>query len=404
MIGARFAVLVVVAAACGAPAYPPVAPPGPPGPAVDYAVLAERIVGDSAAVREGELVQVQGTPADRPLMDALAIAVRRRGAFPLLTLTSEELSRQLYAQVPERYDGQAPLLDLALAEIVSVIIDLVPESDEVYAGVPPERIARAFEARQGLHARQRARGVRQVSVGNEVYPSQARATHYAVPYATLARNYVRGIAVDAATIAGRGAWLREKLAGARRVEVTNPNGTHVTMSLVGRKVLLNDGILTPAKLAARGAEVEVWLPAGELFAAPVPTSVEGTIVVDRMLFQDTQIEGLRVELAGGKVARITARTGLAAIQRFYDAAGAGKEWFSALDLGINPNVEIVPGAWLNASVAAGMITMGIGGNAWAGGDNDLSFGILLYVPGSTLLVDGEPMIVAGQLALPAGVR
>lgn len=400
---AALGLVLAVALGCGhGPA--PGSPRAGSGAGVDYDALAEHVIGDSAAVREGEIVQVLGTTADSQLMEALAVAVRRRGAFPLLTLTSDALERRIYERVPEKYDDQPPKLELALAELVSVIIELVPESDEVYPGIAPERIAKNFASRQGLHARHRERGVRQIYLGNELYPSRARAERYGIPYDALARNYWRGLASDAAVIAGRAAWMRAKLASARVIEVTNPNGTHVTMSIAGKKLLVSDGLLSAEELAAGGAEVMVWLPAGELFVAPVPETVHGTVVVDQLLFQDTRVEGLRIDFAGGRVAKLTARTGLADLQRFYDAAGEGKDRFSALDIGINPNVEHVPGAWLTSPVVAGMITLGIGRNTWAGGDNDVSFGIPLYLPGSTLVIDGEPVIAAGALLLPAGVK
>ena len=148
----------------------------------------------------------------------------------------------------------------------------------------------------------------------------------------------------------------------------------------------------------------VWLPAGELYAAPVLESVNGTVVVDRLLFQDTRIEGLRIDFVEGRVTSMSAHTGFDSLKRFYDAAGAGKELFSVLDVGINPNVEHVPGAWITSPVVAGMVTLGIGGNAWAGGDNDVSFGVPLYLPGSTLSVDGTRIIVDGKLALPPEVK
>jgi hypothetical protein len=71
----------------------------------------------------------------------------------------------LYRRVPEEYDAQPPRLTLVLAEVISVFIDLVPESDEIHAGIPPERIARVFQAREWLHVRYRERGIRDIAHG-----------------------------------------------------------------------------------------------------------------------------------------------------------------------------------------------------------------------------------------------
>jgi leucyl aminopeptidase (aminopeptidase T) len=351
-----------------------------------------------------DIVQVLGTVEDNQLMEALAIAVRRRGAFPLLTVTSDRLERSMYEKVSEKFDAQPPELELKLAEIISVLIELVPESDEVYPGIPPERIAKVFASRQPLHARHRERGVRQVYLGNELYPSRARAERYGIPYEALARNYWRGLATEAAILEKRAAWVRDRLASARVIEVTNPNGTKIRMSIPGKKLLVSDGLLSKEELKAGGAEVMVWLPAGEIYSAPDAKTINGTVVVDRLLFQDTRVEGLRIDFVEGRVASMSAKTGLNSFKQFYDAAGAGKDLFSVLDIGLNPNVEHVPGAWITSPVVAGMVTLGIGRNTWAGGDNDVSFGVPLYLPGSTLSVDGDKIIADGKLAVPDQTR
>jgi aminopeptidase len=41
---------------------------------------------------------------------------------------------------------------------------------------------------------------------------------------------------------------------------------------------------------------------------------------------------------------------------------------------------------------------------WAGGDHNVALGILMYLPGSTLTADGEPLIVRGVLELPPDVK
>ena len=84
-----------------------------------------------------------------------------------------ELTRDLYRRVLEEYDVWPPKFELVLAEVISVFIDLIPESDEIHTGIPPERIARPFQAREGLHVRHRERGLRDIALGDERYASRA---------------------------------------------------------------------------------------------------------------------------------------------------------------------------------------------------------------------------------------
>src|SRR5262245_41405080 len=93
------------------------AQPKPPGvkvevgasaPAVDLAALADRLVGTTANVKEGEIVEIVGGPTDLALVEELAVAVRKRGAHPIVTYGSESLTKKMIASVPEKYDAQPP--------------------------------------------------------------------------------------------------------------------------------------------------------------------------------------------------------------------------------------------------------------------------------------------------------
>jgi hypothetical protein len=44
-----------------------------------------------------------------------------------------------------------------------------------------------------------------------------------------------------------------------------------------------------------------------------------------------------------------------------------------------------------------MVTVGIGGNDWAGGDNKMSYGYTDHIPGSTVTLDGRLIVENGVL-------
>src|SRR5688572_31681653 len=68
--------------------------PARPEAPVDYAALADRLVGTTANVKEGDVVEILGGPGDLPLLEELAVAARKRGAHPILTVESESLARK----------------------------------------------------------------------------------------------------------------------------------------------------------------------------------------------------------------------------------------------------------------------------------------------------------------------
>src|SRR5258705_13900754 len=87
-----------VALGIGLASAQPASKPAPPPPA-DYAAIAEKVVSTSANVKEGDVVQIIGGPRDLALLEELVVAVRKRGAYPLVTLTPESLAKKLIAPV-----------------------------------------------------------------------------------------------------------------------------------------------------------------------------------------------------------------------------------------------------------------------------------------------------------------
>ena len=96
---------------------------------------------------------------------------------------------------------------------------------------------------------------------------------------------------------------------------------------------------------------------------------------------------------------MTAKSGLDPFKALYDASDLGKEEFSFVDIGINPNVQIIPGSKMVAWMASGMITIGHGNNTWAGGENDSAYGSSYHISGTTLKVDDKIIVKDGVLKL-----
>jgi hypothetical protein len=83
----------------------------------------------------------------------------------------------------------------------------------------------------------------------------------------------------------------------------------------------------------------------------------------------------------------------------YDASGDGKDEFAFVDFGINPDVAIPAGSSMIAWMPAGMVTVGIGNNKWAGGDNESPFSLPLFLVNCTVTIDGKMIVENGKLKL-----
>lgn len=365
--------------------------------AYDPDTVATNIVMASVRVREGEAVLITGSPRDLRLLEALAIQVRRQGAHPLVRMATDRMRRGMVVGVPEQFDTQEQL-GVRLAELFDVMIDIESGGDSaLFADVSPARLARIAQKENEATTAARERGVRTIYVGNGIYPTAALADAFGMPEADLARMFWNAVSTDPAVIDAEGRRMRAMLEGGTEVRVRASNGTDITMRIANPRILISDGAISPDEQAMGGPSILAWLPGGELFFTPVAGSANGTVVLDPFTSDGTLVEGLRLTFANGRLTSMDAAAGLDAIRANYDAAPAGKDQFGPLDIGLNPNVIVVPENRFRSWVAAGMVSMGAGNDTWAGGTNDIPFGLYGHIAGATVTVDGSPVVDNGRL-------
>ncbi|MBA3659605.1 MAG: aminopeptidase [Gemmatimonadales bacterium] len=241
------------------------------------------------------------------------------------------------------------------------------------------------------------RGVRQVQLGNGLYPTEDAARQFGLDRERLAEIFWRGVNTDYGRLQATGERVRLLLASGKELRLTHPNGTDLRVRIAGRPVGVSDGVISPGDERRGGASTAVWLPAGEVYVTPVPRTAEGTAVADRYFFEGGVVEGLRLEFKQGRLTAMTARSGLERLRRFYDAALAGKDELGAVDIGINPDVNIPEHSRMVGWMPAGMVTVAVGENLWAGGNNSSASGVVPFLPGTTLMVEGTPVVREGRL-------
>jgi leucyl aminopeptidase (aminopeptidase T) len=372
------------------------------GAPTDFEQLARRLVTESAGVKKGEIVLVDGYPQDQELVEDVAVNVRKLGAFPFVGLNSDRLTKRLFEDVPARYDPQTDALALKLAQILDVEVFVTgSQNEDLLGNADPVRLAAQAKASEPVQRAFLRNKVRFVEVGNGLYPTPQRAKRLQMSLPALAKTFWNGVNIDYRSLQARGEQVRRVLARGSELQITNPNGTNLRVRVKGRPVFVSDGIISAADVrkASAGA-LNVFLPAGEVYTTPVPGTAEGTIVHTRDFQGGKEIRNLTLTFAAGKLTSIKGSgPGFKPLKAQYDAAQGRKDEFSFVDLGINPNIKLPPASRLGNWVPAGTITVGIGNNTWAGGDNSVPYGYTIFLPGSTVKLDGRTIIENGQLKL-----
>jgi leucyl aminopeptidase (aminopeptidase T) len=369
-------------------------------PPVDYEALAQKLVNQCANIHEGDYVLISGGVRDFELLENVAVHVRKAGAFPLVSLYSDRMRRRNFDDVPAKYDSQNAEFELKLAGLITAWIDVdSTEKKSLLAGLPPERVAASRKASSPVNELLLKRNVRYVNLGNELYPTSDRAREFGLSREELSKIFWDGVNVDYSRLQATGKAIKDVLASGKQVHITNRNGTDLTVQIEGRPVFVSDGVISADDVKTGGAACWTYLPAGEVFLAPVLGTAEGKFVVDAQFFQGAEVQGLTLTFKAGKLASMTAKSGLEPLKALYDAAGPGKEVFAFIDVGINPNVHVVPGSRMACWMPAGMVTVGIGDNTWAGGKNDVGYDLCSFLPGCTLQVDGKTLVDKGDLTV-----
>jgi leucyl aminopeptidase (aminopeptidase T) len=242
--------------------------------------------------------------------------------------------------------------------------------------------------------------MRQIELGNGLYLTEERAKQFEITKAELTKLFYDGLNVDYDKMQATGEAVRKALADGKQVHITTPEGSDLTVAITNRPSFVSDGVLSDDKLKKGGAACQVWLPAGEVYLTPVPGTAEGKVVVERMLWEGKEVRGLSLTFKKGKLTEMKAESDLERLQTLYDAAGAGKDEFGVIDLGINPAVRLPKKSPAGLYMEAGTITVGSGNNVWAGGDNKSSFSVNCFLRGGTLHVDGKPLVQDGSLQTP----
>jgi aminopeptidase len=365
--------------------------------APDLQAVARNLV-QAGLVAKGDKVLITGSVRDAALLENIAIEAMKAGGQPLISISSESLTRRSYEEVPEIFDSLPQTLGLDLVKTFDVQISVdVGTSESVLAGISPKRRAARAVASEPVTAAYLKRNIRLVSLGNGIYPTDTLAKRLGMPVAGLANSFWRGAGVPPQDLRAKGEALRTSFANAKQVTLAHSNGTDLRFNVDAGRGLVSDGALTPEKVLLGSAAASTWLPAGELILPAVPGSAEGKLVVDKTLWDGKEVTGLTLTFTNGRLTAMTATSNLDLIKAAYDLAGGAKDQFGFIDFGLNPETKLPVGTGRIVWTAPGAVTVGFGDNRSFGGSNASDFGLALQLGKATVKVDGKTIVEKGAL-------
>jgi aminopeptidase len=364
----------------------------------DYDAVARSVVTQSAGVKPGDVVYIQGSEAELGVLKALVTATIAAGGLPITTIDLPTANKAGYMAAPMAYLSQAPKADLALLEIADVyIVATGTEDPTLFADVPEDRLHALREASDPVSEGFAKGHFRFVALGQTGgIPSAAYAQSQHADFGAMRAMFWSALAVPPETIAARGAAVTSKMTAGARVRVTSSAGTNLRFTLADAPSHVSTG--RASDNAPAEGPAQAFLPAGDFYACIAPASASGTLVAPFMTFRGTPVTNLRMVFANGAATTITADTGADEVKGYFASAGAPSAVLSLINIGLNPESRLLEGSQYRSWEMSGVVTAFLGDNRWAGCAHEAEGGFSAHVDGATVTAGRATVVRAGALA------
>ncbi|TGD77840.1 aminopeptidase [Hymenobacter wooponensis] len=367
----------------------------------NYEQIAKQIVNTSAGVKPGEDVLITGGQHTLPLMEAVAVEVARAGGQPSMILTTDKVARAINMETPEAAIQASKANNRMLLADVLIQLPQVEDSRAVMNGLSPARQAKFGQAAAAsdINKRLDASKLRGVFVS---YPSKSYAAAQKLDYSGYEQMIWAGVGADYTAIAGQADRMKQIIAKGRKMHITSPAGTDLTLELGGRSVFTDDGIVS----ATDQQEKLIYnrtaaLPGGRIYGTCQETSATGRLAAANDYISDGQpLTGFKADVKGGQLTNVRADAGADVFQQRLAPYGPEAMQISNFSIGLNPMMKTQEQKAYNPNMAAGMVYLRTGNNGLLGGQNNTPGSYSFPIANATVEVDGTVLVRNGQLVSP----
>ncbi|MGV8123414.1 MAG: aminopeptidase [Candidatus Xenobiia bacterium LiM19] len=368
---------------------------------VDFTAVARKLVREAVKAAPGEVVLINGGLHAIELLEEIVLHTRCAGAFPVLDIASDQLSRKLAFEVPVEHLKQASLPGIRRMEMVDCMISVGRSDDPLLlsklSGERAHALSLASLPVQKVYEERRCAGkLRTLSMG---FPTDKGAAHLGLSFEEFHDLFWNAVLIDLKAMREREKSIAKFIENARQIVIKSEKGTDLTFSLEGRRILLDAGSFEDEDIASLNLTTN-W-PCGEVWVPPVEESAEGVAVFDQVFHRGGRIRDLRLTFHKGRVVDFNAEENgelFASLQR---EADGDKDVIAEMGIGTNPQVTRVTGDCLLDEKILGTVHIAIGSNKYFGGNNSSTIHKDMVMLKPSLYVEGKALISEGTLNVQA---
>lgn len=318
--------------------------------------LAQVLLRHSLALEEGEMFQINASIAAKPLVEAIYREAVAMKVFPVVRWQDDEINRLSYDFLTPGDDATARFLERSSQWEMTRWQDLSanltirgPENDQENSGVPRETIQLAGKASEAVHRLI----IDERKWALFYWPTPAQAQKAGMSNSDYFDFVLDVSLVDYEQLYAAEQVLARRMEQADQVRIVAP-GTDITFSIRGMPAVCCYGRRN--------------VPDGEVYTAPLRTSVDGRITynVPSNMWGQT-FRQISLEFADGKIVSASCDGDNDALNRIFDT-DEGARYIGEFSFGVNPLIKNPIGSTLFDEKITGSIHF-TPGAAYARADN-----------------------------------
>jgi leucyl aminopeptidase (aminopeptidase T) len=367
---------------------------------VDYVKIAQNIVKNTAQVKPGDQVVIEGGKHLFDFMEILANEVVKAGGKVIITVNSDKLGYTQWHEIPYEYLKSENKLSDILTQTADVYISLPFYDDHksIFSNITSEKqtLFNTIQEKQTQILNQS-----KVRAVNILYPQKDLAELFGFTEESYKTMIWGAIEANYTEIAEKCAKLNDLISKGKQMRISSPDGTDFKVNLAGRQAIMNDGIITPDEAASKVFNNRnVTLPTGRIDFVPSETSGNGTIVTRNDVGDNfLPLEMIKGNIKDGEIISMDAATGNDYIKSlFTKLSGEGRQ-LGSITIGTNPYLTTGTKPLYYLFEKEGFVTIGFGNNTLIGGTNNAENGWYFPVLDPTVEIDGKIIIEKGKLKI-----
>jgi len=270
-------------------------------------LCAENIANSINMKKEGEYILIKGGFYAHQLLEEIGLSILRKGGIPHITSTSDYYDESIFQDdlIKPNIIEKTPMHYLKLIEKMDAYIVIETLEDPSIRNRAPKEKLDAYTKSIAPY-RDIIYGFKEeYSPGKKwcyaAWPSKKAAEYYNINYNLFEKFIIEGISIPPEKIKKIVKTVGEQFINAKKVYVSDDNGTDFWVSVEDRVKTLDDGVLSDEQIAL--GNLGGNLPAGEVFYPPIETQGEGKIFVPltKERYTHTILKNVEIFFKDGKL-------------------------------------------------------------------------------------------------------